>query len=70
MELMDSQTETAIRLLTRLAYGNVALVREALVKNEGKDVDAIIQYVRKHRRGGPPAIHVPDHEPPGGAPAG
>lgn len=69
MELMDSQTETAIRQLTRLAYGNVALVREALVKHRGKDVDAIIQYVRDHRGTRPPGALVTDHEPPGGVPA-
>jgi hypothetical protein len=50
MELMDDETEDAIRLLTRLARGDVTLVRTALQKHERDSVESVIEYIRLHRK--------------------
>ena len=49
---MNKQTEEAIRLLTRLARGDVALVRSALLKHERNGVESVIDYIRTHRNTG------------------
>jgi hypothetical protein len=56
MELMNNETEEAIRLLTRLARGDVALVRSALIQHERHGVDAVISYIQEHRRKGNDAL--------------
>ncbi len=43
---MNDGTEEAIRLLTRLARGDVSLVRSALVKQERHGVEAVIAYIK------------------------
>jgi hypothetical protein len=50
MELMDDETEEAIRMLTRLAHGDVALVWAALAKHERDGVDKVIDYIKGHRK--------------------
>jgi hypothetical protein len=42
---MNDRTEKAIHLLTRLARGDVALVRSALLKHERDGVDKVIGYI-------------------------
>ncbi len=48
VELMNDQTEEAIRLLTRLARGNVALVRSALLAHEIDGVEKVIACIKKN----------------------
>jgi hypothetical protein len=69
VELMNKQTEEAIRLLTRLARGDVALVRSALLKHERNGVDSVIEYIRTHRNTGQGGTENRSHsaEPQSGA---
>lgn len=46
MQLMSDNAEEAIRLLTQVAEGDVALVRQVLVKHKGADASKIIAYIR------------------------
>jgi hypothetical protein len=53
MELMDSETQEVIRVLTRLARGDVALVRSALALHERDLADherdgaeKVVDYIR------------------------
>jgi hypothetical protein len=57
MQLMDETTAEAIGLLTRLAYGDVALVRDALAEfGDDADPQRLIEYIRARRdRGSKPA---------------
>jgi hypothetical protein len=54
MQLMDKETEEAVRLLTQLADGDVRLVRAALKSTKGKTVEEVIRYIESHRRPAPP----------------
>ena len=47
MDLMTDRTERAISLLTRLARGDVALVRLALLKHERDGVEKVIEFIRQ-----------------------
>jgi hypothetical protein len=46
---MNDRTEEAIRLLTRLARGDVSLVGSALLKHERDGVEKVIAYVKANR---------------------
>jgi len=50
VELMNQQTEEAIRLLTRLARGDVALVQSALLRHERDGVEKVISYIKTKRK--------------------
>lgn len=47
MELMNDRTQEAIRLLTRLAGGDVSLVRMALLEHERDGVGKVIEYIER-----------------------
>jgi hypothetical protein len=47
MELMSDDTEKAIRLLTKVAGGDVALVRQVLIEHKGADAKTIVEFIRK-----------------------
>jgi hypothetical protein len=49
MQLLDHRTEEAVSLLTKLAFGDVALVLSALDKYGDKNVDQVIQFIREKR---------------------
>jgi hypothetical protein len=53
MQLLDEKTEEAVGLLTRLAFGNVALVRDALARHGDDSVEAVMDFIVK-KRGDPP----------------
>lgn len=60
MHLLTKNSERGLELLTRLAYGNVSLVRDALLKHgRDKKIDDLIEFV-KERRGKPPYAPAPD----------
>jgi hypothetical protein len=50
VELMNNQTEEAVRLLTRIARGDVAVVRLALLRHERDGVEAVINYIKAKRK--------------------
>jgi len=64
MERVDAKTDKAIRLLTRLAYGDVGLVRSALVKRETAGVAAVITYINDRRRKPAPDVSAPGQAAP------
>jgi hypothetical protein len=49
MHHLDDESERALTLLTRMAFGNVALVRDALAKHGDDSLDAIVRYIQTHR---------------------
>ena len=49
MQLLDRRTEEGVTLLTKLAYGDVALVRAALIEHGEEKVEVVIRYIRDHR---------------------
>lgn len=50
LHLLTRHTERGITLLTQLAYGDVAVVRNALIEHgEGKDIKKLIEFVVKNR---------------------
>jgi hypothetical protein len=49
MQLLDRRTQKATSLLTKLAFGDVTLVRDALAKHGDDDVDKIIAFIRARR---------------------
>jgi hypothetical protein len=52
---MDDETEEGVRLLARLARGDVRRVRGALAAREPEGVDDVIKYSRSHRKEREPA---------------
>jgi hypothetical protein len=49
MQLLDDKSEKAIALLTQLAFGDGAVVRDALANHGDESVEAIINYIRSNR---------------------
>jgi hypothetical protein len=47
MQLMTDQAEESIRLLTQLAGGDVALVRQVLVDHKGENAKVIVKAIRE-----------------------
>jgi hypothetical protein len=50
MELMDDETEKVIRALTRLAKGDIGLVRAALRRHGDQGIDPVIEFILAHQR--------------------
>jgi hypothetical protein len=58
MQLLDNKTDQAVSLLTRLAWGNLALVRDALAQHGDESVEAVMRFIMD-RRG--PRPRLPKH---------
>jgi hypothetical protein len=50
MELMSDETEKVMRALTRLAKGDVSLVRSALLQFGDQGIDPVIEYILSQQR--------------------
>jgi hypothetical protein len=46
MQLMSDDAEEAIRLLTKVANGDVGLVRQVLIEQKGADAKEIVARIR------------------------
>jgi hypothetical protein len=61
MELMSDDAEEAIRLLTKVANGDVALVRRILIEQGGTNAKEIVARIRA-------AVRSRDPSPPSSSP--
>jgi|GEM_PF-5617900 hypothetical protein len=61
MHHLTDRGEKAVDLLTKLAHGDLALVRVALTTHGEDDIEHVINYIRQNRRDSsrPPRVDMP-----------